>query len=179
MKKNNSFILIASVLSIFIILSCMSDSVGTAVSSDGVEISYHKKGKGKPALVFVHGWTNNKTIWDSQVAHFSEKYKVVTIDLAGHEASGNNRNKWSMTAFRDDVVAVIHKLKLKQVVLVGFSLGGPVTIEVANKVPGLIDGVILVDAINDIAISSADAIITEGLALSFRKCSAPFLPASP
>lgn len=128
----------------------MSYSVGTAISSDGVEISYHKKGKGKPALVFVHGWTNNKSIWDAQVAHFSEKYKVVTIDLAGHGASGYNRNKWSMTAFGDDVVDVIHKLKLKQVVLVGFSLGGPVTIEVANKVPGLIDGVMLVDAINDI-----------------------------
>jgi hypothetical protein len=43
----------------------MSDSTNTAVSSDGVEISFNKQGKGKPALVFVHGCANNKTIWDA------------------------------------------------------------------------------------------------------------------
>jgi pimeloyl-ACP methyl ester carboxylesterase len=40
-----------------------------------------------------------------------------------------------MSAFGDDVAAIINKLKLKKVVLVGFSMGAPVVIEAAAKVP--------------------------------------------
>ncbi len=112
MKNNNSFIQFISILLILFFLGCTCDTANTAVSSDGVEISFNKQGKGKPALVFVHGWTNNKTIWDAQVSYFSDKYKVVALDLAGHGVSGDNRNDWTMSAFGDDVVAVINKLKL-------------------------------------------------------------------
>ncbi len=143
-------VLLPLVIILSFMIGCTSDTANTAVSSDGTEISYHKQGKGKPALVFVHGWTNNKTIWDAQVSHFSNKYKVVTVDLAGHGESGVNRNNWSMSAFGDDVVAVINKLKLKQVVLVGFSLGGPVIVETANKIPEIVKGLILVDTMQDV-----------------------------
>jgi pimeloyl-ACP methyl ester carboxylesterase len=124
--------------------------VNTAISSDGVGISFSQQGKGDPALVFIHGWSNNKSIWDTQVSYFSEKYNVVTIDLAGYGASGNNRNNWTMSAFGDDVVAVINKLKLKQVVLVGFSMGGPVVVETAKKIPELVSGIVLVDILQNI-----------------------------
>lgn len=77
--------------------------------------------------------------------HISEKYKVVNIDLPGFGESGNNRQKWTMEAFGEDVVAVIRKLNLNQVVLVGFSMGGPVVIEAANRVPDRIAGIVLVD----------------------------------
>ena len=147
MKKYNSLIII--VLLCLSFLGCSNDTTDTAVSSDGVEISYHKKGKGNPALVFVHGWTNDKTIWDDQISHFSEKYKVVTLDLAGHGVSGDNRENWSMSAFGDDVAAVVNKLKLKEVVLVGFSLGGPIIVETANKIPEIVKGLIFVDTMQD------------------------------
>jgi pimeloyl-ACP methyl ester carboxylesterase len=132
-----------------IIQSCTTDSKSIAVSTDGVDISFDVQGEGEPTLVFIHGWTNNKTIWDAQVSHFSEKYKVVTIDLAGHGMSGDNRDNWSMSAFGDDVAAVINKLNLKKVVLIGFSLGGPVIIESANKIPDVLKGLIFVDTMQD------------------------------
>jgi pimeloyl-ACP methyl ester carboxylesterase len=147
MKKYNSLIII--VLLCLSFLGCSNDTTDTAVSSDGVEISYHKQGKGNPTLVFVHGWTNDKTIWDDQVSHFSEKYKVVTLDIAGHGVSGDNRENWSMSAFGDDVAAVVNKLKLKEVVLVGFSLGGPIIVETANKIPEIVKGLIFVDTMQD------------------------------
>ncbi len=147
MKKYNPLIIIVLLSLSFI--GCINDTDNTVVSSDGVEISYHKQGKGNPALVFVHGWTNDKTIWDEQVSHFSEKYKVVTLDLAGHGVSGDNRENWSMSAFGEDVAAVINKLKLKEVVLVGFSLGGPIIVETANKIPEVVKGLIFVDTMQD------------------------------
>jgi sigma-B regulation protein RsbQ len=55
-----------------------------------------------------------------------------------------------MSQFGDDVVAIINKLKLKKVVLVGFSMGAPVVIEAADKVPDKITGVVLVDDLHNI-----------------------------
>ncbi len=147
-KKVVSSLLILSIP--LIIQNCTTDSKSLAVSTDGVNISFDVQGEGEPTLVFIHGWTNNKTIWDAQVSHFSEKYKVVTIDLAGHGMSGDNRNNWSMSAFGDDVVAVVNKLNLKEVVLVGFSLGGPVIVETTNKIPELVKGLIFVDTMQDV-----------------------------
>jgi pimeloyl-ACP methyl ester carboxylesterase len=120
------------------------------MSADGVEISLDVKGAGDPAIIFIHGWSNNKSIWDDQVAKFADKYQVITMDLPGFGESGNNRQKWTMAAFGKDVATVVKKLGLKKVVLVGFSMGGPVVIETANLIPEQVSGVILVDALNDV-----------------------------
>ena len=109
-----------------------------AISTDGVKISFSKQGDGDTAILFVHGWSNNRTIWEEQIAHFSQKYTVIGIDLAGFGKSGNNRKSWTISAFGDDVIAVIDQLGLKDVVLIGFSLGGPVIVEAAKKAPGKI-----------------------------------------
>ncbi|UCC40411.1 MAG: alpha/beta hydrolase [Candidatus Aminicenantes bacterium] len=124
--------------------------VDNAISSDGVSIMYEVRGKGEPALVFVHGWGNRRSIWDTQVAHFSQKHKVVTIDLAGFGESGNDRKMWTMESFGDDVVAVVNKLSLKNVILIGFSMGAPVVLEAAKQLPEHITGVVLVDELHDI-----------------------------
>jgi pimeloyl-ACP methyl ester carboxylesterase len=120
-----------------------------AVSSDGVDISFNAQGKGKPAIIFVPGWTNPKSVWDGQLAHFSQKYRSVAIDLAGTGASGDNRSDWTMKAFGNDVVSVINKLKLDEVVLVGFSMGTAVVIEAAKQLPDKVIGVVLVDDLKD------------------------------
>jgi pimeloyl-ACP methyl ester carboxylesterase len=137
----------------FIIIQCSNKPDGTVISPDGVEISYNVQGKGKPAIVLIPGWTNPKTIWDDQISHFSEKYKVIAIDLAGHGKSANNRDKWTMSAYGDDVVAVVNKLRLKDVVLVGFSMGGFVVFETEKKIPEKVSGIVLVDAFRDVEYS--------------------------
>ena len=125
-------------------------AIDSAVSSDGVSIVYDVRGEGEPALVFVHGWANRRSIWDSQAEHFSQKYTVVTVDLAGFGESGNDRKMWTMGSFGDDVVAVVNKLDLKNVVLVGFSMGAPVVLEAAKRQPEHVTGVVLVDDLQDI-----------------------------
>jgi pimeloyl-ACP methyl ester carboxylesterase len=75
---------------------------------------------------------------------------VIAVDLASFGESGNNRSEWTMTAFAEDVTAVIEKLKLKEVVLVGFSLGATVAIETAIKLPDLVSGVVIVDNLHDV-----------------------------
>ncbi|HMC00313.1 MAG TPA: alpha/beta hydrolase [Flavobacteriaceae bacterium] len=133
---------------LFLMFGCSNKKIeDVAVSKDGVEISFEKKGKSKPAIIFIHGWTNPRTIWEDQVEHFSKNYTAIAIDLAGSGKSGNNRTNWTIEAFSNDVIAVIDKLKLDKVVLVGFSMGASVVIETTNRIPDKVLGVVTVDAL--------------------------------
>lgn len=122
---------------------------GTATSPDRVPIRYDAAGKGDPALVFVHCGGCERSFWDGQVAHFAAKHRVVALDLAGHGQSGAGRKDWTMPAFGDDVVSVVEALGLKRVVLIGHSLGGPVVMEAARRMPGRVAGIVLVDTLVD------------------------------
>ena len=107
-----------SLLSLLIISGgCSSKKANKAVSADGVSISYEVQGQGEPSLVFVHGWSCDREVWEYQVPYFSQNHKVVTIDLGGHGQSGLGRKQWTVQAYGDDVVSVIKKLDLKNVVL--------------------------------------------------------------
>ena len=124
-------------------------TVDSALSADGVSIHYQVQGKGKPALIFIHGWCCDRSYWDEQLSHFTQQYKVVAIDLAGHGNSGLERKAWTMEAYGEDVVAVVNKLKLQEVILVGHSMGGYVILEAARRLPERIIGLVGVDTLND------------------------------
>jgi len=124
-------------------------TVDNTISSDGISIAYEVRGEGKPALVFVHGWCCDRSYWHEQLPHFAQKYKVVAIDLAGHGESGLDRKKWTMGAFGEDVAAVVNRLSLDQVVLVGHSMGGPVILEAARRMPKRVIGLVGVDTLQD------------------------------
>jgi len=117
----------------------------TILSKDHNEIAYDVVGDGSTAIVFVHGWTCDRTFWTEQPPYFLKKFTVVTLDLAGHGESGSERIDWTIEAFADDVTSVVNALYLEEVLLVGHSLGGLVVLEAAHKLPHQTAGVVLVD----------------------------------
>ena len=127
-----------------------SEQKPKVTSADGVSISYDVRGRGGPALVFVHGWSCDRTYWRRQIPHFAMRHKVVAIDLGGHGDSGLNRADWTIEAFGRDVAAVVKALDLRPVILIGHSMGGPVNIAAARNLPGRVIGLIGVDTYNDI-----------------------------
>jgi pimeloyl-ACP methyl ester carboxylesterase len=121
-------------------------SVNPKVKSvDGTEIVYTSSGKSKTALVFVHGWSCDKSYWNEQVKVFVKEYQVVTIDLAGHGESGTERKDYTIQFFGKDVAAVVNELKLENVILIGHSMGGSVILEAAKELGSRIVGLIGVD----------------------------------
>ena len=124
-------------------------TVDNATSADGISVAYEVRGEGEPALVFVHGWCCDRSYWDAQLPYFAQKYKVVAIDLSGHGESGLDRKEWTMGAFGEDVVAAVNKLNLEQVVLVGHSMGGPVILEAARRMPKRVIGLVGVDTLQN------------------------------
>ncbi len=127
---------------------------GTCDSSDGVPVCFEVHGAGTPALVFVHGWSCDRSYWRGQLDYFAGRHQVVAIDLAGHGESGSGRQAWTMSAFGGDVVAVVEELALGEMVLVGHSMGGDAIVEAALRLPGRVAGLVWVDVYNTLGETS-------------------------
>jgi pimeloyl-ACP methyl ester carboxylesterase len=117
---------------------------------DGVSIAYDVRGAGDTALVFVHCWACDRSFWRGQVDTFSGEYRIVTLDLAGHGASGSEREAWTVARLAEDVRAVVESLDIQRVVLVGHSLGGPVSLEATRLMPERVMAVVGVDTLHDV-----------------------------
>jgi pimeloyl-ACP methyl ester carboxylesterase len=125
-------------------------------SYDNVKIACTDVGRGDTTLVFIHGWSCDRTYWNEQVNTFASSYRVVSVDLAGHGESGQNRSWWSIQGFGEDIVAVIDSLQLHNVVLIGHSAGGFSCLEAANLRKEVVIGIVGVDAFRFIDIGYFD-----------------------
>ena len=134
----------------FVIPFAQAEKTLVVPASDGVPIHYAVQGKGEPTLVFIHCWSCNRNLWDNQVAEFSKTHRIVTIDLPGHGESGMDRKNWTIESFGDDVKTVVAKLNLKRVVLIGSSMGGPIALEAARRMPDRVVGIVPVDTLQDV-----------------------------
>jgi pimeloyl-ACP methyl ester carboxylesterase len=150
MKTFSLSLLVTMLSSLLFLEGCVSIRKNKVFSEDNVVISYGVHGKGKPAIVFVHGWCCDKRYWSYQVPYFANKYRVVTIDLAGHGLSGLNRRNWTIEAFGGDVVAVIKKLNIEKAILIGHSMGGSVIIEAARRMPDRVIGLVGIDTLHNV-----------------------------
>ena len=121
----------------------------TVRAEDGTTIVCEIGGKGDTALVFLHGWCGERAYWKHQVDKFAADYRVVTLDQAGHGESGKDRKAWSANGLAGDVESVVKALGLKKVILVGHSMGGPVALMAAKRMPGKVVAVVGVDTLQD------------------------------
>jgi sigma-B regulation protein RsbQ len=111
--------------------------------------AYVEGGSGKTTLVFVHGWTGDTAVWNDALERFAPRARVVALDLAGHGLSGNDREDWTVEHFAEDVSAVVQALDLRDVVLVGHSMSGPIVVAAANRLGERVVALIPVDTLLD------------------------------
>lgn len=130
-------------------LALSSAEANSVTGAGGVDIHYVRSGDGGDNIVFVHGWTCDSSYWRHQVDFFADGNTVISIDLGGHGESGSNREDWSIAAFGEDVAAVVEAEDLRDVVLVGHSMGGPVVIEAAKRLGDRVRLVVAVDTLQE------------------------------
>jgi sigma-B regulation protein RsbQ len=119
---------------------------GLVASFDGTPIYYQHRGNTVTGLVLVHGWLGNSGYWDAQIDLLAKDFTVISVDLAGHGRSGGERHRYGIEAFGKDILEVIQRFDLEQLVLVGHSMGGPVVLEAARTRQVPVVGVICVDS---------------------------------
>jgi pimeloyl-ACP methyl ester carboxylesterase len=109
------------------------------------KISYSDSGKGS-AIVLLHGFLENSTMWNSYITSFTEKYRVITIDLLGHGKSECLGYLHTMEDQADMVYAVLQQLKIRKSIFVGHSMGGYVALAFAELYPEYIKGLVLLNS---------------------------------
>jgi len=96
----------------------------TITTRDGTQIYYKDWGTGQP-VVFSHGWPLSADSWESQMMFLASKgYRCIAHDRRGHGRSSQPWDGNDMDTFADDLSELIEKLDLKDVFLIGFSMGG-------------------------------------------------------
>jgi pimeloyl-ACP methyl ester carboxylesterase len=111
---------------------------------DNLEIAYIKEGKGKQTIVFIHGLSSNADAWSRNIENLKEKYTCVALDLPGFGKSSKVAPAYRPTYYADIVVKLIKKLKLKNVIVAGHSMGGQAAIKLAINHPDKLKKLILI-----------------------------------
>jgi len=89
---------------------------------DGVRIAYDDAGQGD-AIVLLHGFPLDRTIWDAQFAVLSKTARVIRPDFRGSGESGMGEGPALMETLAGDVFGLIEALGIERVTLVGHSIG--------------------------------------------------------
>lgn len=104
-------------------------------------ISFSDIGKGT-AVVLLHGFLENKTMWRELVPSLAEKNRVISIDLLGHGETDCLGYIHSMEENAEIVNAILSHLRIRKAIFIGHSMGGYVALAFAelhlNRVKGLI-----------------------------------------
>lgn len=114
------------------------------INIGGAEIQYADRGKG-PTVLFLHGFPLSLRMWDDQEEALSTGYRIVRFDARGFGGSGVGDAVLTMGRIADDAAVLIERLRLGPVILVGCSMGGYAAFSFAQKHPGLLRGLVLVD----------------------------------
>lgn len=114
---------------------------GTITVPDGT-IPYEVQGRGAP-VVFIHGWTQNMSIWDDQVPVFARKYRVIRYDARGF---GRSTGHADPTAAASDLAALLDSLHIQSATLVGLSMGSDIALNFAVNYPKRVRALVLYGA---------------------------------
>jgi pimeloyl-ACP methyl ester carboxylesterase len=109
------------------------------------KISFTDDGKGT-TVVLLHGFLENKTMWDKYVSALSKNHRIITIDLLGHGETECLGYVHTMEDQADMIFAVLISLRIRKIVLVGHSMGGYVALAFAELYPDYVKGLFLLNS---------------------------------
>lgn len=108
------------------------------ISTDYYELFYEDAGYGFP-IMLLHGFGEDRTIWDDQVIALSKNYRVLVVDLPGTGKSiQKNENPITIDSMADAIHALLHYEVIDECILLGHSMGGYISLCFAEKYPELL-----------------------------------------
>ncbi|GGK54667.1 MULTISPECIES: alpha/beta fold hydrolase [Flavobacteriaceae] len=114
-------------------------------SYKNTSVYYTSKGIGR-AIVLLHGFLENSSMWNIISEELSKKHHVICIDLLGHGKTENHGYIHTMKEQAEMVVAVLKHLRLRKYIVVGHSMGGYIALEFVKLVSKNIKGLCLMNS---------------------------------
>lgn len=100
-----------------------------------------------PAILFVHGFPLDHTMWRHQVAEFSRDHRCLAPDLRGFGQSGVTDGVATMEQFADDLAALLDALHITEpIIFCGLSMGGCIAFQFVLRHAARLKALILCDA---------------------------------
>ena len=97
---------------------------------------WNEGGADKPTLLFLHGWRSEGRVWESVAKELvGLNMTLVAIDFPGFGKSEIPKKTFDLAEYSEIVLGFIEKLNLKNVILIGHSFGGRVSIKLASSHP--------------------------------------------
>lgn len=118
-------------------------------NSAPIDLHYTDQGAGRP-VVLIHGWLLSGRAWEKQVpALVDAGYRVVTYDRRGFGQSSQPWTGYDYDTFVADLDALLEHLDLRDVTLVGFSMGGGEVVRYVARhgAKGRVTGIVLAAAV--------------------------------
>jgi pimeloyl-ACP methyl ester carboxylesterase len=111
--------------------------------SNGCDLAYIDEGVGKKVLLFIHGLATYSLSWKKNIDHLKAHYRCIALDLPGNGLSGHGNYPYGISFFADTVNEFIQKLALKDVCIVGHSMGSQIAMMAILKYPTCCNQLIL------------------------------------
>ena len=105
-------------------------------NSNGIKINYFEAGSGSD-LLFLHGGGLDAGSYKKAILFFSSKYHVIAPDIPGFGSSGFPTGDWDFNDYSECLIRLARHLKLRRYVLVGYSFGGGIAVNIAARDKGI------------------------------------------
>jgi 3-oxoadipate enol-lactonase len=103
---------------------------------------YEVAGDGQPVLL-IHAGVADCSMWDEQMASFSQHYKVIRYDTRGY---GRSHTETTQFSNRQDILDLFEHLGIKKAAVIGISRGGQIAIDFALEHPECVSALVPVAA---------------------------------
>lgn len=128
----------------------VTEAGGRIVSLPGGDIEVVEKGpRNASPIVLVHCFTCAINWWDGMTPILARHHRVIAVDLLGHGGSEKPSSGYSIENQADLLAGVLGRLGVRDAEVVGHSLGGPISIALAEQSPRLVDRLVTIDSIPD------------------------------
>lgn len=107
-------------------------------------IAYTDEGDGDKTLLFVHGLSSNLDSWKKNIKGLRSDFRTISIDLPGYGKSSRSKTDYSLAEYAGMLINVVDQLNLKNVILVGHSMGGQIAMHSVIENPDAFEKLILI-----------------------------------